>query len=162
LRKTRTRTQPQWPQIWGSAAGLYLPLFHFARMNRLPMLALNVNRATNRRVAAQGLRAVSRGQREDVGDPAHASSYYRERLFEWFKKHAAAGGEPRADSEQFERFVRAQLFWDRAMAEATASARRDGQRLVVSIMGSGHIEYGDGVPHQLAALGIDDVATALS
>jgi hypothetical protein len=25
----------------------------------------------------------------------------------------------------------------------------------------GHIEYGDGVPYQLAALGIDDVATAL-
>lgn len=45
--------------------------------------------------------------------------------------------------------------------EAIASARRDGQRLVVSIMGNGHIEYGDGVPHQLAALGIDDVATAL-
>jgi hypothetical protein len=28
-------------------------------------------------------------------------------------------------------------------------------------MGSRHIEYGDGVPYQLAALGIDDVATAL-
>lgn len=28
-------------------------------------------------------------------------------------------------------------------------------------MGSGHIEYGDGVPYQLAALRIDDVATAL-
>jgi hypothetical protein len=28
-------------------------------------------------------------------------------------------------------------------------------------MGSGHIEYGDGVPHQLAALGVDDVTTAL-
>jgi hypothetical protein len=28
-------------------------------------------------------------------------------------------------------------------------------------MGSGHIEYGDGVPYQLAALGVDNVATAL-
>jgi len=27
--------------------------------------------------------------------------------------------------------------------------------------GIGHIEYGDGVPYQLAALKIDDVATAL-
>jgi hypothetical protein len=28
-------------------------------------------------------------------------------------------------------------------------------------MGSGHVEYGDGVPRQLAALHEDDVATAL-
>ena len=48
------------------------------------------------------------------------------------------------------------------MAEAIADAQRGARRpLVVGIMGSGHIEYGDGVPYQLAALGIDDVATAL-
>jgi hypothetical protein len=48
------------------------------------------------------------------------------------------------------------------MAEAIAGARRDArQPLVVDIMGSSHIEYGDGVPYQLAALKIDDVAMAL-
>ena len=48
------------------------------------------------------------------------------------------------------------------MAEAIAGTLRDERHpLVVGIMGSGHIEYGDGVPYQLAALGIDDVATAL-
>jgi len=151
-----------WPQIWGFANDLYLPLFHFARMNRLPMLALNIDRATSRRVAAQGLASVPSTEREGVGDPAPASSFYRDQLFEWFKKHPGAGQDAHAASERFERFVCAQQFWDRAMAEAIAGARRDArQPLVVGIMGSGHIEYGDGVPHQLAALGVDDVATAL-
>jgi len=151
-----------WPQIWGVADEFYLPLFHFARMHRLPMLALNVDRATNRWVAARGFAFVPNTEREGVGDPVPASSFYRDRLFEWFKKHPAAGHDARPASEPFERFVRAQLFWDRAMAEAIASARRDGQRpLVVGVMGSGHVEYGDGVPHQLAALGVDDVTTAL-
>ncbi len=151
-----------WPQIWGFADKLYLPLFQFARMHRLPMLALNIDRATNRRIAAQGLASVPSSEREGVGDPAPASSFYRDRLFEWFKKHPAAGQGVRVVSERFERFVCAQQFWDRAMAEAIAGARRDSlQPLVVGIMGSGHIEYGNGVPHQLAALGIDDVATAL-
>ena len=151
-----------WPQIWGFADKLYLPLFHFARMHRLPMLALNIDRATNRRVAAQGLAPVLSTEREGVGDPAPASSFYRDRLFEWFKKHPAAGQDARAASERFERFVCAQQFWDRAMAEAIAAALRDArQPLVVGIMGSGHIEYGDGVPCQLAALGINDAATAL-
>src|SRR5450759_3742414 len=79
-----------WPRIWGFDAELYLPLFHFARMHRLPMLALNVDRETNRRVAEQGL-AVPSSEREDVGDPALASSSYRDRLFESFKKHPAGG-----------------------------------------------------------------------
>ena len=150
-----------WPRIWGLDAELYLPLFHFARMHRLPMLALNVDREMNQRVAEQGL-AVPGSEREDVGDPAPASSSYRDRLFESFKKHPAGGEGASVDSEQFSRFVQAQLFWDRAMAEAIAGARRNGRRpLVVGIMGSGHVEYRDGVPHQLAALGVDDVATAL-
>ena len=87
-------------------------------------------------------------EREDVGDPARATSIYRARLFEWFKKHPAAGQDSRAATERFERFICAQQFWDRAMAEAIAGARCDAlQPLVVGIMGSGHIEYGDGVPY---------------
>lgn len=152
-----------WPRTWGINAALYLPLFHFARMHRLPMLALNVDRETNRRVAAEGFAAVPGAERENVGEPMPASSSYRDRLFEWFNKHPAGGGDANADLARFERFVRAQLFWDRAMAEAIASARSgEQQSLIVGIMGSGHIEYGDGVPHQLAALGMDDVATALA
>jgi uncharacterized iron-regulated protein len=154
--------EADWPHIWGFADELYLPLFNFARMHRLPMLSLNIDRATNRRVAAEGFASVPRIEREGIGDPAPASSSYRDRLFEWFNKHPAAGQATRAASERFERFVRAQQFWDRAMAEAIAGARRDARRpLVVGIMRSGHIEYGDGVPYQLATLKIDDVTTAL-
>ena len=161
LNETAFLREVDWPQIWGFAGELYLPLFHFARVHRLPMLALNIDRATNRRVAAQGLASVPSAEREGVGDPAPASSSYRDRLFEWFKKHPAAGPDARAASERFERFVGAQQFWDRAMAEVIAGARHDGGPLIVGIMGSGHVEFGDGVPHQLAALGVRDVATAL-
>jgi uncharacterized iron-regulated protein len=148
-----------WPEIWGMDAGLYLPLFHFARMHRLPMVALNVDRATSRGVAAQGL-GIPIAEREGVGDPAAAFSSYRDRLFEVFKTHPTGGEGARADSEQFQRFVDAQLFSDRAMAEAMAGARGDGS-LVVGIMGQGHVEYRSGVAHQLAALGVHEVATAL-
>jgi len=151
--------QLDWPQIWGIDANLYLPMFHFARMHRLPMLALNVDRETNRRVAKEGFSLPS-SERENVGDPAPASSFYRERLFQWFSQHPGAENAG-VDSARFERFVRGQLFWDRAMAEAIANAWRRNGPLIVGVMGSGHIEYGDGVPHQLAALGVDDVGTAL-
>jgi uncharacterized iron-regulated protein len=151
-----------WTAIWGNGAEFYLPLFHFARMHRLPMLALNVDRTISQRIAAQGLAAIPNGEREGVGDPAPASSAYRDHLFETFKKHPRGDEGASADSEQFQRFVEAQLFWDRAMAEVIAAARRDRRHpLVVGIMGQGHVEYRYGVAHQLAALGVDDVATAL-
>ena len=47
------------------------------------------------------------------------------------------------------------------MAEAIVRHGASGHPLVVGIMGQGHMEYRDGVVHQLAALGVDDVATAL-
>jgi len=151
-----------WSRIWGIDAALYLPLFCFARMHSLAMIALNIDRDTNRRVAAQGFSAVLSAERENVGEPVPASSFYRDRLYEWFRNHPEFGGDASSDLARFERFVRAQLFWDRAMAEAIARASIRGQRpFIVGIMGSGHIEYGDGVPRQLAALGVDDVVTAL-
>jgi hypothetical protein len=53
--------------------------------------------------------------------PARPERIRVDRLFEWFKKHPAAGQDARAALERFERFVCAQQFWDRAMAEAIAS-----------------------------------------
>ena len=35
--------QAEWGKVWSMPAELYLPLFHFARMNRIPMLALNID-----------------------------------------------------------------------------------------------------------------------
>jgi uncharacterized iron-regulated protein len=157
LDEGRFLSEVDWQRIWGVDPELYLPLFRFARANRLPVVAINVDRETNRRVGAEGVAAIPAAEREGVGEPAPASSAYRDRLLTWFKRHPAA-----ADPARFERFVRAQLFWDRAMAEAIARARHgQGRPLVIGIMGSGHVEYGDGVPRQLAALGVDDVAAAL-
>jgi len=148
-----------WEKIWGFDAAFYLPLFNFARINKLPMMALNVDRETNRRVAA-GEGRLAAEAREGVGEPAPASATYRAHLLEWFGQHPMTSASGMVMG-RFDRFVRAQLFWDRAMAEAIARGRGGAHQLTVAIMGSGHIEYGDGVPSQLAALALDNVGTAL-
>lgn len=38
----------EWRTVWGQDAELYLPIFQFTRMNRVPMLALNVDRGSSR------------------------------------------------------------------------------------------------------------------
>ena len=61
-----------------------------------------------------------------------------------------------AEASDLQRFLDSQLLRDRAMAERIAAAhRRDPERLVVALIGRGHLEDGDGVPRQLADLGLE-------
>lgn len=165
----------EWRTVWGYDSSLYMPLFHFARQNRIPMIALNVERTLVSRVGREGWAAISEDERAGLSDPAPAETGYRKSLAEVYavKQSLMEGAQPKGEvteadvaaimeSEGFVRFVEAQLTWDRAMAEALAEARRrQPDALVVGIMGRGHVEHRYGVPHQLADLGIPDAAVLL-
>ncbi|MEO5335996.1 MAG: ChaN family lipoprotein [Magnetospirillum sp. WYHS-4] len=156
LDERRFLERVEWNEVWRFDANLYLPLFHFARMNRLPMVAMNVDSALVRETRRIGWARVPSERREGVGDAAPASTAYREGLGEVFQRHGEA------DAEGLGRFVEAQQVWDRAMAEAIAKVRRGGgEPLVVGIVGQGHLEYGHGIPHQLADLGLPGAAVLL-
>ena len=58
----------------------YMPLFQFARLNRIPMKALNVERSLVAKVGQQGWEAVPVAEREGVSDPAPASQAYQRDL----------------------------------------------------------------------------------
>lgn len=155
-----------WAQVWRYPPDIYLPLFEFARINRIPMLALNVDQKLTRAISEKGWSGVPLADREGVGRPAPATPAYLQVLRDVHRLHAKTrskhGDRPETP---FDNFLDSQLTWDRAMAEAIASRLKpvDGPRpsLVVGIMGSGHIRFGHGVPHQLRDLGIQRVATFL-
>jgi uncharacterized iron-regulated protein len=151
-----------WDEVWGYDPKLYLPILNFARMNRLRMVALNVDRALPRRVSDEGWAAVPPAEREGVADPAPPTESYRERLRDVFSEHRKPSAAEPAGDVRFERFLEAQLLWDAAMAQALAEARRaDPTALVVGIMGAGHLERRDGIPHQLASTGTPEPAVLL-
>ena len=158
--------QADWDKVWGWPADLYLPLFRFARINRVPMLALNVDRELIQAISAKGWQAVPESQKEGVTRPAAPSPAYLDDLFGVYKLHPE-GEDPDKDrkSPSFLHFVDSQTTRDRAMAQGLAQAARApgnaGQTLVVGIMGSGHIRYGRGVAHQLHDLGIESIGTLL-
>ncbi len=156
-----------WERVWSMPAALYLPLFEFARLNRIPMIALNVERKLTQAVTAKGWDAVPVEQREGLARPAPASPAYREYLFAVYREHpTVANKDTQAASPAdtaFGFFVESQTTWDRAMAEALARELRQAavQPLVIGIMGAGHVQYGYGVPHQLRDMGITNVGTLL-
>jgi uncharacterized iron-regulated protein len=159
-------TQAEWEQVWNFPPQLYLPLFEFARINRIPMIALNVDQKLTRAIADKGWQGVPAAEREGVGRPAAALPAYRDLLRELHRSHLAGRRQAGKGDNSFENFLDAQLTWDRAMAEALAArlgAPAAGQRrpLVVGVMGSGHIRFEHGVPHQLRALGVKRVTSLL-
>jgi uncharacterized iron-regulated protein len=172
----------EWRQVWGYDAALYMPLFQFARLNRIPMIALNVEQRLVSQVGQLGWEGVPVSEREGLSDPAPASPAYQRELARVYliKKAMPPGADPSsfqgpsppepdeaalADAvkqPEFKRFVEAQLTWDRAMAEALAGAKRKfSDATIVGILGSGHVAGGHGVPHQLKDLGITEAMSLI-
>jgi uncharacterized iron-regulated protein len=151
-----------WRAYWGENADEYLAIAHWARLNRQPLVALNVSHALVGRVGRDGWDAVPAAVREGLGNPVPADTAYRRALAHVYAEHACRDESAVARDPKFARFVEAQLTWDRAMAEAIASARRTHRdALVVGIMGRGHVEHGAGVLPQLAALGVRHIEVLL-
>lgn len=143
--------ETKWEEVWAFPAEIYLPLFEFARLHRVPMVALNVDRGLTSAVAARGWDAVPELQREGVSRPAPAPQAYRDELARVHKEHK--------EKVPLANFIEAQQTWDRAMAQALAPHAAGA--LVVGIIGSGHLRHGHGVPLQLRDLGVKRVATLL-
>ncbi len=159
-------SRSEWAQVWRYPPQIYLPLFEFARINRIPMLALNVDQKLTRAISDKGWSGVPVADREGVGRAAPATPAYLRFLRDTHRLHAETRGKPGGRPETpFDNFLDAQLTWDRAMAEAMARRLKeaDGSRpsLLVGIMGSGHVRFGYGVAHQLRDLGVRRIATLL-
>jgi uncharacterized iron-regulated protein len=174
----------EWGKVWNYDAALYMPLFQFARLNRIPMIALNVERTLVAQVGRSGWEGVPTSEREGVSSPAPAAPAYQRELARVFviKKSLPPGAAdqmfnlkalkiPEPDEAalaaaqtqpEFRRFVEAQQTWDRAMAEALDNAKHKyADATIVGILGSGHVEDGFGVPHQLKDLGIAELTTLI-
>jgi len=160
-------TASEWDKVWNTDANLYLPLFHFARMNHIPMVALNIEQQLRRQVSEKGFYGVPVEEREGLTRPAEPSQTYLDFLMPIYKQHNRStknDTEISYDDPDFRRFYAGQQLWDRAMAQMLHQAlnRHDGAKpLVAGIMGSGHVMHGYGVPHQLRDLGVTDIALLL-
>jgi len=156
----------EWDKVWAFPPELYLPLFEFARLNRIPMLALNVERTLTAAIREQGWDAIPGERKEGISRPAAAAPAYVDHLFQVFRQHAphkggagASRGEP-----AFRFFVEAQTAWDRAFAQGLASPLKGDaalRPLVVGVIGAGHVRGGHGVTHQLRDLGVSNVGAML-
>ncbi len=129
---------------WGFDYRLYRPIFRFAREHGIPVIALNARRELSEEVGKQGLEGLSEGLREQLPSEIDKSdTSYRKRLEKIFKQHSQGGG-------NFEHFWEAQLVWDETMAERVAEyLSNHPDKAMVVLAGSGHVEFGSGIPNRV-------------
>lgn len=155
--------QLEWDRNWGHDPDLYLPIFHFARMNAIPLLALNLERQAVESIGRKGRAALepelAAKLPAQLGVPKAPSNDYLILLRKVFAMHK----DKPQDETHLGYFVEAQTLWDLSMAEVMAQWLKDHpQGLVVGIIGMGHVRFGHGVAHQLAGLGVDKVGSYLT
>jgi uncharacterized iron-regulated protein len=149
----------RWAELWRHDFAAYRPLLDLARERKVPMRALNIDRDFIRSVSRQGFDAAAAAWPggTPVGKPAAPDEAYVTSLTNVFRQHARE-----ASPEAVARFIEAQTVWDRAFAEGLADAlKQTPGAIAVGVMGQGHVEYGHGAAHQLKALGIGPVLTAI-
>lgn len=139
----------EWAHVWGFPPEIYLPLFHFCRQQGVRMLALNCHRPLVTQIGKEGWDGVPPEARDGMTPAAPPTPGHRAYI-------ARLTG--RAEADITDRFLRAQQVWDRAFACNIAAALAEGVPLVVGIIGRGHLDFGHGTPHQLAALGVAETS----
>lgn len=154
--------EARWTEVWRFDPALYTPIFHFCRQFRVPMLAVNCRRALVTEVGKSGWEAIPEDERDGVTPAAPATPEHRQYLFDLTGGRRSDRAAQSAQAPEFDRFVRAQQTWDRAFACGIAdSLKADPERLVVGIIGRGHLEFGHGTPFQLKELGVRNVGILL-
>ena len=130
---------------WGYDYRQLRPILEYAKVNRLPVLALNAPVELTRKVSQGGLEALSKAERAQLPPIIHpADAAYQVRLRKVFEAHSQG-------SQQFERFMLVQRIWDETMANNVARyLTLHPEHQMVVFAGVGHIGDGAGIPADLA------------
>ncbi len=129
-------------QNWGMWP-LYQGILEYARLDRIPLIGLNVPREITMQVAREGFASLSPQQLQEVpGVSCTVDPEYRSFIRRTLGSHAHEGA-------SFENFCEAQMVWDTAMAQRLVEyLQAHPDTTVVVLAGSGHA-WKYGIPEQL-------------
>ncbi len=131
---------------WNFDYNLYRPILQFARAEKIPVVALNLQREITEKVAKTGLDSLSEEEKGQIPSQMDFSDRaYRERLERIFREH------PASEVKNFDFFLQAQVLWDETMAESIDRfLKGNPDSHMVVLAGSGHLAYGSGIPRRAA------------
>ena len=139
--------QSKYFEVWSFDYRLYREILNFARHNKIPVIALNTDKANVSKVYKQG--GVAGLTPEEMAnlpvDRDLDMPGYRERIHEVYTGH------PGQDDRRFGGFLQSQAIWDEVMAQTIVdSLARYPERQMVVLAGNGHVVKDNAIPPRVA------------
>ncbi len=130
---------------WAFNYHFYRPIVEFCKKEHIPIVALNLPSEISKKIARNGLSALSEQERVKLPpDLDLKNELYERYLRQIFKQHR------NGDIDDFQHFYQAQIAWDETMAQSIADyIRTNPDRKMVVIVGGGHVEFGYGIPSRV-------------
>lgn len=143
---------------WKYDYELYRPIMLFAKENRIPIVALNIDREITKKVVGGGFDSLSKEQLAEVPSSINFDNEkYKEQLRGVYGMHQAER------FENFEQFYHAQLLWDESMAtNMVAFLQKNSDYSMAVLAGNGHVMHGYGIPSRAERRGITDYKIVLN
>lgn len=135
----------QWYDRWRYDFRLYRPIFSYAKINKIPLVALNIPKELTQKITKVGIKGLNKKERQQL--PAlidKSNARYVNRITSVFKKHS------HTSSKGIAKFLDAQLAWDEGMAFSAAKyLNKNPTKHMVIIAGGGHVINRSGIPDRL-------------
>jgi uncharacterized iron-regulated protein len=149
--------QSEYFKRWGFDYNLYKPILDFARTEKIPVIALNMEREIIKEVSVSGIDSLVDEHRKAVPTEMDFSdNEYRERLMKIYELHE------RKEDGNFDYFYQSQILWDETMSQSIdAFLHKNPDYQIAVLAGQGHLRYGSGIPRRTKRRNGHDYAIVL-
>ncbi len=143
---------------WKYDYELYRPIMLFAKAEKIPVVALNIDREITKKVVSGGFDSLSNEQLGVIPDSIDFENpKYVEQLRGIFGMHQSKS------FKNFDEFYHAQLLWDESMAENMVEFMKKNPDYSMAVLaGNGHVMHGHGIPDRAKRRGISDYIIVLN
>jgi len=133
-----------WFDNWRMNFALYRDLLSFCKDNGIPVLALNANKALQKKVGRVPFDELTDEEQEQLPEIDMDDPYQRAMVEAVFTDHQM--GDSMLDG-----FLRVQTLWDESMADNIAAHLRavGKDHQIIVIAGGNHVRYGYGIPRRV-------------
>ncbi len=135
--------------VWGYDYRLYRPIIGYARLHKIPIIGLNLDKKIVSQIFRRGnMDGLSEKQLKAIAPERNLDiPGYRQRLARVFSAHDLTG----FSKKHFGGFIQAQSIWDETMAQTIADylIAHPGRKMVV-IAGTGHVYKDSAIPPRVA------------
>lgn len=133
---------------WGFNYNLYKPIIDYAKQNKIPIVALNLERELTKKISKNGLFSLTDDEQAKLPQTIDLSNIsYKEKLLKFFSSNTHT---TKSKIKNLNFIYQSQILWDQTMADSiNRYLEAHDNRAMIVLVGSGHLKMRHGIPDRV-------------